>query len=480
MQFSDHFDLGDQTGAEWFDLFLNLDTELFVDPFLIYGNEKNEFVGSHDEIIRFFADVFAEIAKSGGDKTSAPYMRAVSRLTFPEFEEASLGLTAKGTKGSGSGRDIAKQIASAIWTAIELGAENLAHFEEVQIFGYGIGRDRISDATLRMLLHRFAEYTQRIARELNIPTSVFEYEKARYDVDKGFWLAGEFALPSNPETKKPVILVPKRYLRPFPTLNHEDFWRYCREKQSAEISEMYGSHLLGKMPKEEIVKIALEFPHLRARYVANQERQGGEPYDFETDPRGFVQWYEATKKWVCQEQPKLGFNTNEEFQVFVGDLLDNFANYVENQGGWSLLWNEDRSSKREDASQRLFLGVVREACKINGVDISREPNIGRGPVDFKMSEGFQKRALIELKLARNTKFWNGLRGQLPTYLAAEGIEVGWFVVVVYEDKDLAKIGNIEEEIDVLNANLPFQLQYKVIDARRSPDSASNLSFFGDR
>jgi hypothetical protein len=204
MQFSDYFALGDQSGAEWFDLFLNLDTELFVDPFLIYGNERGEFVGSHEEIVRFFSDIFGDIAKSGGDKTSAPYRRAVGRLTFPEFEEASLGLTAKGTKGSGSGRDIAKQIASAIWTAIERGAENLAQFEEVQIFGYGIGPDRISDATLRMLLHRFAEYTQRIASELAIPTSIFEYEKARYDVDKGLWFAGEYALPSNPETRKPV------------------------------------------------------------------------------------------------------------------------------------------------------------------------------------------------------------------------------------------------------------------------------------
>jgi hypothetical protein len=234
------------------------------------------------------------------------------------------------------------------------------------------------------------------------------------------------------------------------------------------------------MPKEEIVKIALEAPHLRARYVANQERQGGEPYDFEKDPRGFVQWYEATKQWVARVRPNLAFSNDEEFQAFVGDLLETFGNYVENQGGWSLLWNEDKTSKREDASQRLFLGVVREACRINGVDISREPNIGRGPVDFKMSEGVEKRTRIEFKQARNTKFWNGLRAQLPTYLAAEEIRVGWFVVIVYEDKDLEKITNVEGEIEFLNSKLPFDLRHKVIDARRSPESASNLDLFGGR
>ncbi|WFL78372.1 hypothetical protein P7228_04730 [Altererythrobacter arenosus] len=480
MQFSDYFNLGDCSDSEWFDLFLNLDTELFVDPFLIYGNEREEFVGSHDEIVAFFASIFEDVARSGGDIGSAPYRRALARLSFPEFEEACLGLTAKGTKGAGSGRDIAAQIAGAIWTAIERGAENLSHFEEVQIFGYGIGPDRISDATLRMLLHRFAAYTQRIAKDLGVPTEIFEYEKARFDLDRKLWLAGEYALPVNPDMQKPVILVPKRYLRPFPTLNHQDFWRYCRENEGAELAELYGSHVVGQMPKEEIVKIALEAPQLRERYIATQERIGGQAYDFEGDPRGFVQWYKAAKEWVDSNNPKVGFVDEESFQEFVRELLSMFENYVGNQGGWRLLWNDDGTARREDASQRLFLGVVRESCRLNGIDVSREANIGRGPVDFKLSNGFEKRTLIEVKLARNTKFWSGLRAQLPTYLAAEGVAVGWFMVVVYDDKELEKIDGIQGEIDKLNDELPFELKHIIIDARYSPGSASTLDLFGER
>ena len=38
-----------------------------------------------------------------------------------------------------------------------------------------------------------------------------------------------------------------------------------------------------------------------------------------------------------------------------------------------------------------------------------------GPVDFKFSTGYSKRVLLEVKLAHNTKLWNGLQRQLPRY-----------------------------------------------------------------
>lgn len=479
-RFSNYFELGDQSQAEWFDPFLNLDTELFVDPFLIYGNERDEFTGAHDEIIAFFRYIFEQIAESGGVATSAPYHRAVNNLTFREVEEACLGLTARGTAGAGSGLDLAKQIARAIWLAIQNGAEHLSHFEEVQIFGYGIGPDRISDATLRMILYRFAKYTERIVADLGVTVDEIEYPRSRFDCEKRLWLADSFRLPRNPHNGKPIFLVPKRYLRPFPTLNHEDFWRYCRESEGIALAEIFGSDIIGRMPKEEIVKIALESPALRERYVATQERAGGEPYDFESDPRGFIQWFEATRSYIEAVKPKLGFSNADEFRTFVDQLIGIFQNFVENQGGWHLLWNDNETPKREDAAQRLFLGIVRSACEVNNVDISREVNIGRGPVDFKVSSGSAFRALLELKLAKNTKFWNGLRAQLPTYLSAEGILEGWFIPIVFSDKEIDKISNVEDVTEELNAGLPFQLNCRVIDARRSPLSASNLGLFGDR
>ena len=98
-RFSERFGVTDANDEEWFDPFLNLDTEVFIDPFLIFGNESGLFEGAHAEIIAFFAHIFEKIARSGGVQVSAPWRQALDCLSFPEMEELCLGFTAEGTGG---------------------------------------------------------------------------------------------------------------------------------------------------------------------------------------------------------------------------------------------------------------------------------------------------------------------------------------------------------------------------------------------
>jgi hypothetical protein len=75
-------------------------------------------------------------------------------------------------------------------------------------------------------------------------------------------------------------------------------------------------------------------------------------------------------------------------------------------------------------------GVVRfsEAFEIKirllNVEIDREVELGRGPVDFKIASGSTFRLLVEAKKAHNGKFWHGLDTQLPSYLAADSCDDG--------------------------------------------------------
>ncbi len=55
------------------------------------------------------------------------------------------------------------------------------------------------------------------------------------------------------------------------------------------------------------------------------------------------------------------------------------------------------------------------------VDMSRESDAGRGPVDFKFAPGWNRRALIEVKLLSSSKLLQGADAQLPQYLASEGL-----------------------------------------------------------
>lgn len=64
MLFSDAFGLQHTEQDDWFDPLLNLDTKLFIDPFLLYNDERGEFVSSHAEVIRFFNHVLGLIVRS--------------------------------------------------------------------------------------------------------------------------------------------------------------------------------------------------------------------------------------------------------------------------------------------------------------------------------------------------------------------------------------------------------------------------------
>jgi hypothetical protein len=49
----------------------------------------------------------------------------------------------------------------------------------------------------------------------------------------------------------------------------------------------------------------------------------------------------------------------------------------------------------------------------------REPNNGRAPVDFKVSEGAANKTLVEFKLPSNSKLRQNLQHQVEVYEAAK-------------------------------------------------------------
>lgn len=57
--------------------------------------------------------------------------------------------------------------------------------------------------------------------------------------------------------------------------------------------------------------------------------------------------------------------------------------------------------------QLLFLGLAQPYLRQFDVELDREVELGRGPVDFKASSGTTARLLIEVKKLHNGKFWNG-------------------------------------------------------------------------
>jgi len=305
-----------------------------------------------------------------------------------------------------------------------------------------------------LLRDRISRYTERICAKHHLPTQTVRYSRALFDHTEDRWISKEYHLPINPFNDTPILLTPRRYLRLLPTINPFDYWSYCYDFESGRIAEMFGDDIVKRANKEAIIKFATAYPDTRERYIRYREDIGSEAYDFPNDPKGIIKWYEETKSWVENHPLRLSFSSTS--------------------GGWELLWNDDHSPKAESAAQLLFLGIVKHYCKANDVDISKEANIGRGPVDFKLSNGYVQRALIEVKLAKNTKFWRGLEKQLPKYMEAEDVTSGRFIVIAFNDKDLRRIPEIERRTSALNEKTPFEIRSVVIDAQAHPPSASKL------
>ena len=124
------------------------------------------------------------------------------------------------------------------------------------------------------------------------------------------------------------------------------------------------------------------------------------------------------------------------------------------------------------AAQLLLYGITKAHCMHLDIDISKECNAGSGPVDFKYSQGYKKRVLLETKLVSNSKYWNGLTKQLPKYMDAEGIQNGIYMIIAFNSNEFNKCNELKQKIKGLEFN--YSIEIIVIDASNDKISASKL------
>ncbi len=473
MKFSEHFKIRNNCDEDWFDPILTSDTKLFIDPFLVFKSDDPLFHDVYDRIMEFFNQVFKLIAQSNGNKKSPHYKKAVSLLQFHEVNEVCLGYSPTRT-GSGPGIGRSKILANNIQNCINAGILRLTHFEEIGIFSEGIGRDHISDMTANLMKDRLIEYTQDICTELEVPMEQFAVRNGLFDKRFLRWEHPNVLLPRNQYKNTGVLLVPKKFLKEMPEINADDFYQTILENQN--LRDDLNFEIDRRLKKGEIARIALANADLVQQYINIVEKRPSNPYDISKDPSLRYKWYDIAEDIVKGfEQEGCAPNNEKEFYLFVEETVQNFKTFVELNSGYKLLWDDDfRQSKSEEAVQLLFHGVVNAYCKANDIDLTREVNQGRGPVDFRFSNGYRKRIVLEIKLAKNGKFWNGLEKQLPLYLGADSCRNGVFLVVLYTENDAKRIRSIQERLATVNEANKLQIKTVIVDAMPAKPSASNL------
>jgi hypothetical protein len=328
--------------------------------------------------------------------------------------------------------------------------------------------------TTNILKENFILYTQKICKKYNIPLQEQRVRNSSFDFENKIWHSDKLLLPINPFISRPIILVPAGFIRPLPIINPEDFWDYMCSHENQMLRDNFSYHIKGKVNKKEIIEIARSHLKILEKYVKFKETKKAEAYNLEKDPESYYRWYSLGKK-VAKDNPlNVAPPQNvEEVMPTVINIVNNFRHYIELQKGYEILWVNHRP-RSESVVQRIFMGIAAAYCKANDIDLSKEENLGSGAVDFKFSKGFNKKVLLETKLANNSKFWDGLTAQLPKYLESEQTKEGIYLVVAYRYNDLQRAKRISKLVSQINTDKNLNIKTAVIDARPK-SSASQLS-----
>ncbi|MDR1443222.1 MAG: hypothetical protein LBJ02_12740 [Bifidobacteriaceae bacterium] len=105
----------------------------------------------------------------------------------------------------------------------------------------------------------------------------------------------------------------------------------------------------------------------------------------------------------------------------------------------------------------MFFGLLMSASPL---DVNREANNGRGPVDFAVSAGRFDKSLIEVKLGSNSQLKLNLEKQVEVYKRAHGTPHAVKMIVCYTERDRARVAAAIQELGLADDE-----SVVVIDAR---------------
>jgi hypothetical protein len=380
-----------------------------------------EFKGSHEIVNDYFRKIgkLLHLSKKTDDKM---YRAAYKMFNFHEVNGIGLGY-ATGEYGNAFGKVLRKRIIEDAKIIIDHGVRDPEIFHLVGLFEENVGPDRLSDMLACILKDEIITYTKRINKELNITKE----EYPQYEFEDGLLI--------NPFKKHniPVLLLPQSILHELPIAKDwEDIDRVCREiaELKEAINQIVGEdwRKMALSEKKKVMKEKLmEDPELFSIVIEEYRKYELDEYDFENDPNG-----DYLMNKVANEMPysfPLKFDSKPRDSFTIAEMICNkFKDQIENNRVWDLLYFEGKHRK-EAVAQRLFFVVADSYCHAHNLDISPEADGGRGPVDFKMSNGYDDRTVVEMKLTTNPNIVHGFETQIGEYAKAENTNKAIYLVV---------------------------------------------------
>ncbi len=445
---------------------LGMDNRLFVDPNLLKRTKIPELKDARADLEKYFAPVIT-LLKASKKEGDIAWRSAKTRLIFKEEHGTALGYAGAGEFGKAIGPDLADILVRRGKEIVDLGIDAPEMFELIGLFQEKFGADLLSDMAVSILKDRFLAYTQRVTTELNLKPI------GKFSLNLKDW-----TLPIHPDGKRALVFVPAEILSPLPVaLDRSEIWEVA--KFNEEVRKRWNAIIAaaGKekrdVSKTEIREMLFSKPENLADLIEVYRKAAGNRYDFDKDPDGLLSWEfigrtaaEGTPLTIDIKRP----TSTDELRSVVKLMVGQFKKNIENNKLYQVLYNEDGSPRREVFAQRLFFATADTYCEANDVDLSREPDAGSGPVDFKLSRGYKGRILVEVKRSDNPNLLHGFETQLRAYEQSEATQESIYLIIRVTEGD-AGIKNVlalrERQIEQAK-RVP---EVTVIDARKTPSAS---------
>ncbi|MBN2575239.1 MAG: hypothetical protein JXP73_11810 [Deltaproteobacteria bacterium] len=482
--FSDHFGVRRSSVERYgaLDISLVADLPLFLDPFLLFNSRRRVYRALHQQIIDYL--VFLR-DKAADGSLSPPLIDSWYR--FKEVKQTWLGFSRTGNEGAGLGRDFATALHSNLHRLFQdFGGEQRItrsdHLEKLCLIKEGVGRDKISDFTTRLILHHLCEYTERFTRKhLRRPLKKrFSVPRVQFDYKTETWRSGTYTLPRFGGTF--VLLTPRDLL------TREDTWinraelidRFEELPQAVDNAQLraevenYFRRLLSrkKRIREEDRRRAAartieRFPQLIDYYIrlkedtgdkaaaVSQERVSQAERVFLTQLGVFVKALLAHTRFYA-----LAGNTYDEAM----ERLEYLKEEIEDRGGWRIFYDGKTPIEREADVHILYRLVWFGTSS----DVNPEANSGRGAADFTISRGAVDKSLVEFKLASNSQLRRNLQKQVEIYKKSARAQRAIKAVVYFSLAQRRRVENILKDLGLTGSP-----DIVLIDARRDNKAAGS-------